>query len=100
MDEKHLRTISSEVAKELGMQDHEIIFHKSKIDIKLFKEGEILMLQDGKVLDLQSSSPIIAKDSVIKFYVYGLEDVDQRRKISERMADRLDVPVEQISKIK
>ena len=100
MDENHLCRMSSEVAQELGMQDHEIIFHKSKIDIKLFKEGEILVQQNGMVLDFQASSPITAKDSIIKFYVYGPEDAEKRRKISKKMADRLGVPVEQISKIK
>ena len=99
MDETHLCTIASEVAHELKIQNHEIIFHKSKIDIKLFKEGEILVLKNNKVEDLHGSSPIAAKDAIIKFYVFGPEDLETRKKIASKISKKLDVPVDKISSV-
>ncbi len=92
-----LKKIADEVAKKVGIQTHEIIFHKSKIDIKLYKEGEILFVDGDKVLDLTLSSPFSAKDSVIRFYVFGPEDKEIRKKIANEMASNLGVPEKTIS---
>ena len=97
LNNEGLRNIASEVAKELSLPEHHIIFHKSKIKIKLFKEGEILFLKNNEVHDLQGLSPISAKDQVIKFYVYGPQDTDKRRKIAEKISSKLDVPMNKIS---
>lgn len=97
MSEDNFGTIASEVSQELGLKKHEVIFHKSKIEIKLFKEGDILVLKDNEVYDLQGSSPIAAKDQVFKFYVFGPRDPDTRKKIANEIASRLNVPVSKIS---
>jgi len=84
-------------AQPVDLQDHEVIFHRSKIDIKLYKEGEILFLHKGGVSDLIGSSPISAKDSVIKYYVFGPRDGEVRGKVAKKIAERLGVSATAIS---
>ncbi|MCH7647208.1 MAG: HD domain-containing protein [Thaumarchaeota archaeon] len=95
-----LNGIAKEISDSLKIPSHKIIFHKSKIDIKLYKEGEILFLHKNNVLDLTGSSPFMAKDSVIKYYVFGPEETEIRKKIACKIADRLGVPVDVISDLK
>jgi HD superfamily phosphohydrolase len=97
MKAEDFEKIGNDVAESIGLQKHEVIFHRSKIDIKLYKEGEILFLDKENVLDLTGSSPITAKDSVIRYYVYGPHDVTTRKKIACAVAEKLDVPTEKIS---
>ncbi len=99
MDKGNLISISNEIAKDLGLQPHEIIFHKSEISIKLFK-GEILFLKNNQVFALQGASPISAKDSVIQFYVFGPNDLAIREKIARKIAEKLDVSVDKISQFR
>ena len=99
MDEDKFSIIASEVSQEMDLERHEVIFHKSKIEIKLFREGDILVLKGNDVHDLQGSSPIAAKDQVFKFYVFGPRDLETRRILADKIAKRLDVPVNKISSV-
>lgn len=99
MGEDRFGTIASEVAREMKLERHDVIFHRSRIEIKLFGEGDILILKDGEVYDLQGSSPIAARDQVFKFYVFGPRDPDTRREIADKIAKRLNVPVSKISSV-
>lgn len=99
MKSDEMMKISNEIADSLGLRHHEIIFHKSKIDIKLYKEGQILFLYRDKVLDLTNVSPITAKDSVIRFYVYGPSNIETRKIIADKFASKLGVKKESISNL-
>lgn len=97
MKNDDLNKIAKEVADELGIPPYDLIFHKSKIDIKLYKEGEILFLHGDKILDLFGSSPISAKDSVMKYYVFGPADKGLKKKIAEKIAEKIGVSADAIS---
>jgi uncharacterized protein len=89
--------MSLEIALELKLEPYEIIFHKSRINIKLFGEGELLFLdKNGEPMDVSEYSPISADKEVIKYYVFGPVDKPMRKKIAEKIAERLKVPVTSI----
>ena len=89
MSVDELNELSNRIAKSMGLAPHEVIFYISKINMKLYKEGEILFRYKGKILDLSSISPITAKDDVIKYYVYGPEDLNTRKTIAKKTASAL-----------
>lgn len=97
MKPEKFEEISNEIADSLSLQHHEMIFHKSQIKIKLYSKGEILFRHKDKILDLEGVSPISAKDSVIKYYVFGPSDKSIREKIAKKIADRLGVEPNKIS---
>lgn len=95
-----LHEIAEEVAQGSGLEKHEVIFHKSEIDIKLFEEGEILILKDGRVDDFQEESPISAEANVTKYYVYAPDDTRKQEKIAKGISDVLQVSIEHISRFR
>jgi hypothetical protein len=93
--QSELDSVAEQVAGDLKVQPHEIIFHKSKITIKLYDEGDIPLVTGERVQDLKQVSPITAKDTVVMFYVFGPPEVDLA-KICSKVADELDVDPEKI----
>lgn len=97
MSSDEFKAMSSRIAESLKIPHHEVIFHHSAIKIKLYKRGDLLLKDGAKVLDLSSVSPIVAKDSAVaKYYVYGPEDKEIRKKIAEKTADELGMPLDKI----
>ena len=100
MSSDEFKEISSCIAKSLKIPLHEVIFYHSEIKIKLYDQGDLLVKNGADVQDLRSVSPIVAKDNTVaKYYVYGPEDKDIRKKIAEKTASELDVPVQTIQYI-
>lgn len=97
MKSDDLQRMASEVAKELTIPEHEVIFHKSHITIKLYEEDEIFVLQGEEVHPIQMYSPIKADDARIKFYVYGPADHEIRKKMRVKVYERLGIPTSSIS---
>ena len=93
--QSELDSIAKQVARGLKIQPHEIIFHMSKITIKLYDEGDIPLVTGERVQDLKQISPITAKDTVVLFYVFGPPEVGLA-KICSKVADELDVDPEEI----
>lgn len=87
--QSELDSVAEQVASDLKVQPHEIIFHKSKIPIKLYDEGDIPLVTGGRVQDLTEISPITTKDTVVMFYVFGPAEVGLE-KICSKVADKLD----------
>ena len=94
-----LDSIAGRVAEELKFQPHEIIFHRSKINLKLYEEGDILLVDGNTVQDLKQTSPFITRDAVVMFYVFGPADADQN-KICAKIADELAVDQNEICRFK
>ena len=100
MEQPDLDKIASEVSKSLGIPDHEIIFYLSNINIKLYKDGDILFLdKNQQPHDVKESSPISAAKFVLRYYVFGPRDPNLRRKIVEKIAERLEIPSERITTV-
>ena len=98
-EQSELDSIANQVASDLKAQSHEIIFHKSKITIKLYDEGDIPLVTGERVQDLKQISPITAKDTVVMFYVFGPPEVGLTR-ICTKVADNLDVDPKEICRFK
>lgn len=86
MTQEELDAKAAEVAKDLGLKEHEIIFYKSDILMKLFGRADLLLLDDDKVYDMKEMSPIFTEGRVIEFYVFGPEDKTVRKRISRKIA--------------
>ena len=98
MSSSELNEISMHVAKSLKLKPHEIIFHRSKSKIKLYQRGEILFRHKNDILDLSITSPLTIKDDdVIKYYVYGPNDISVRKQIARKIAEELDLDSSDIS---
>ena len=98
MDEERRKEIASDVAKSLHLLPHQIIFHKSKNDIKLYKEREIFLLDNNNVRDLINDSPITAKDkTVIKYYVFGPQE--NKKEIITKVSEQLKLPAKVIERV-
>jgi len=98
-EQSELNSIAEQVAEELKVQPHEIIFHESRITIKLYDEGDIPLITGKRVQDLKQISPITAKDTVVMFYVFGPPEVGLD-KICSKVADVLDVKPEEVCRFK
>ena len=100
MEQPDLDKIANEVSQSLGIPDHEIIFYLSNINIKLYKDGDILFLdKNQQPHDVKESSPISAAKFVLRYYVFGPRDPNLRRKIVEKIAERLEIPSERITTV-
>ena len=91
--------IAKEVADALNIPSHEIIFHKSKITIKLYNEGDIPLVVGDRIQDLRRVSPISVKDTVVMFYVFGPPKVGLD-KVCRVVASKLGVTPEEICSFK
>ena len=99
MTQSDLDKISQTVAAELKIPKHDIIFYLSNINIKLYKDGDIVFLdKKGQPHDIKESSPINAAKSVLRYYVFGPENHDIQKKIILKISEKLKVPPEKISR--
>ena len=99
MKEEERRDMASEIATELAIPKHEVIFHKSHITIKLYEEDSIFVLRGDEVIPLQTHSPIKADNEKIKFYVYGPADSNVRKRLRVKVYERLGIPDDAIAKM-
>ena len=98
MPQEKLDDISKRIAASLSLEPHEVIFHKSQIKIKLYDRGEILFRDKNGIHDLTNTSPFMIKNQdVIRYYVYGPDDVDARKSIAKKVARELDLKLADIS---
>ena len=98
MPQEKLDDISKRIAASLSLEPHEVIFHKSQIKIKLYDRGEILFRDKNEIHDLTNTSPFMIKNQdVIRYYVYGPDDVDTRKSIAKKVARELDLKLADIS---
>lgn len=95
---KELDEMAARIAERVGLRRHEVIFHKSEIQIKLY-DGDILFQRRGKIIKLSDYSPFTATKSVVRYIAYGPEDVEVRKKIVGEMAKELDVDQRIISHV-
>ena len=91
MPQDGLNQMSERIAKQLGLQPHEIIFHRSNISIQMYNKNPIMILSKGDVIALSDYSPFSAADSVIRYIVYGPADIGTRKKIAAHVAEELGV---------
>ena len=87
LKQAELDDMSARIATDMGLQSHEVIFHKSEIQIKLYNENPIMILKDDQVLNLSDYSPFASADSVIRYTVYGPAGADVRKTIAAKVAD-------------
>ncbi len=97
MEQDDFDSMAREVAGELGLEAHQVIFLKAEIGIKLYGGDSIQVIRKEDVMSLSQYSPITAKSLVIRYLVYGPGDSGTRRKIADKIAERLRVPVRIIS---
>lgn len=91
--------MSSEIAEKLGISTHEIIFHKSTINNKLYKQGQLFCKIDENNVDyLDGTSPISGIDTE-KFLVFGPANPAKRKDIANEMAKKLGVDVKIITAV-
>lgn len=100
MGPRQMEEISNDVARSLRIDPHNVIFHKSEIDMKLYGKGGILYRDGDAILDLDKNSPISAQDPDIKYYVFGPPDIESRKKIADKMSSHLGVGLEKIAHLK
>lgn len=83
MSKDDLRSLSYEIAEQVGIDMHSVIAHYSKIPINLY-EGEIMIMWKDIPRKLDELSPISTNKSTInKFYVFGPDDATAKQKIKK-----------------
>ncbi|RNJ77328.1 MAG: HD domain-containing protein [Nitrosopumilus sp. H13] len=92
------RKIEREIAQEIDVEPHQVIFYKSKINNKLYKKGELLCKIGDQIRDIDKISPISGKDTT-KFLVFGHRDKDIREKILDKVSDRFKIDKKKIRSI-
>lgn len=97
MPQNELDQMSGRIAERLGLQPHEIIFHRSNISIQMYNKNPIMVFSKGDVIDLSDYSPFGAVDSVIRYIVYGPTDTEARKKIAAHVAEELAVDKNTVS---
>ena len=98
MTQSDLDKISQTVASDLDIPKHDLIFYLSNINIKLYRDGDIVFLdKKGQPHDIKESSPINAAKSVLRYYVFGPEDHDIQKKIILKISEELGVSPEKIN---
>lgn len=90
--------IASEISSSLGLEPHEVIFHKSAIKNKLYQKGELLFRIGDNISDLEAISPISGKD-IEKYLVFGPNDKEIRKKIALKISERFKVDLTKIAPI-
>ena len=94
MEQSDLDKIANEVSESLGIPDHEVIFYLSNINIKLYKDGDILFLdKNQQPHDVKESSPISAAKFVLRYYVFGPRDPNIRRKVVDKNCRKTGNPI-------
>ncbi len=91
MQQRELDSVAAEVAGDLGLGVHEVVLHRFDTETKLFGEMDILLLDDGQVHDMKAMSSISAHVGYVKFYAFGPEDGAVRKRIAQKIAERLGI---------
>ena len=91
MNQDELDSNAKELIKIPNLKSHEIIFHKSNIQLKLYGYLDLLIIDKNRVYSLKEISPISAKEKIIKFYVFGPKNKKIRNSIKQTVADELGI---------
>ncbi len=98
--EKILRLDGEKFANELAaatkINPADVIVKVSKITIKLYDKGDILVLQKRIPLDLNGLSPISSENSITKLIIFGPRDDKQRKKLTKEVSNYLKIPMKNI----
>lgn len=90
--QKRLDKIAAGIASSLGINEDDIIFHLSNINIGLYGSGDLLFVdRQGKPHDVKESSPITAESNIQTCYVFSPAEPDTRQKIACAVADELQI---------
>lgn len=89
---------AKDIAQDLGLQPHDVIYYKSDVKIKLYGPTDLLVLDGDTIYDLMDVSPISAKGNVVAFYVFGPDDDSTRDKIKNKIVTDLRMPLDKIDK--
>lgn len=87
-----LETYSEKIATAAGLDlpPHMIIFHKSAIQVKLYGPGDLMYTHNGENHELSAHSPISSSNEIMRLYVFGPGDVEQRKRINAAVAKTLE----------
>jgi len=91
--------ISDEILKSLDPQldSHEVILHRSKIQIKLYEDSDLFYTHKGEDHPISDLSPISSDREINWFYAFGPPDMPTREKINAVLASILHVSPSAIS---
>lgn len=92
----NVKELEMEIAEKTKIDINQIIVYFSKINIKLYDKRDILVLWRGQLKDFNDLSPISAQSSVQKLLVFGPRDDDKRKKVTQEVANYLNIPVKEI----
>ena len=88
MSEDDMQSLADNIAKDAGIERHNVMVHSSEIPVNLY-EGEIMIMWKGTPRKLDEFSPIsTSKSTINKFYVFGPDDEASQQKIRECVKDR------------
>ena len=86
-----LRPLSHEIAKEAGLDKHDVIVHSSDIPVNLY-EGDIMIMWKGIPRKLDEFSPIDVRRSAInKFHVFGPGNDTAKQRIKKSVERQLGI---------
>ncbi len=88
--------LTDELASQTKINHADIIVKVSKITIKLYDKGDILVLHKGIPVDFNDLSPISSENSITKLLVFGPRDNDKREKLTKAIANYLKIPAKEI----
>ena len=88
--------LEKEIAKKTKININQIIVYFSEINIKLYDKRDILVLWRGQLKDFNDLSPISAQSSVQRLLVFGPRDDNKRKKITQEVANYLNIPMKEI----
>jgi len=77
-------------AANLKLPSHKMIFHKSVIQVKLYGSGDLMYTHNNKNYELSASSPLSSSDVITRFYAFGPDDRETRRRINIAVAETLE----------
>lgn len=94
MSEDDLRSMSHEIAAQVGVKKHDVIAYSSEIPVNLY-EGEIMIMWKGTPRKLDEFSPInTSKSTINKFYVFGPNEEVTKQKIKEYVKRRFGTKID------
>ena len=97
LENKELRKLEREVAREVGCDRELIIAHLQQMNIKLYDPYDILVKRaNGRIVDLEDVSPISASAKpIVKLYVFSPEKF--RGKVKSSVWNFFELPSDQLS---
>lgn len=98
-DDSSLQKITDEILKSLDPRPdpHNVILHRSQIQIKLYEDPDLFYTHKGKDHPISDLSPISSDREINWFYAFGPPDTQTRKKINATLASILHAPPDAIS---